>query len=73
MHKLIKKIKSLEYISLVDETSEGIRIICKKGANILGDLVRAAESERIQLTNYQMETPSLEDVFLHLTGRTLRD
>ena len=71
--ELIKKIKSLEYIRLVDETSEGIRIICKKGANILGDLVRAAESERIELTNYQMETPSLEDVFLHLTGRTLRD
>ncbi len=70
---LIEKIQSIEHIRRVDETSEGIRIISKKGTNILGDLVRAAESEGIQLTNYQMETPSLEDVFLHLTGRTLRD
>lgn len=70
---LIEKIKSMEHVRRVDETSEGIRIISKKGSNILSDLVHAAENEGIQVTNYQVEKPSLEDVFLHLTGRTLRD
>jgi len=70
---LIEKIKSIEHVRRVDETNEDIRIISKKGSNILSELVHAAESEGIQLTNFQMETPSLEDVFLHLTGRTLRD
>lgn len=71
--EILKKIKSLDNIRRVDEMEAGIRIISKKGSNILSDLVYAGESEGIQVTNFQMETPSLEDVFLHLTGRTLRD
>ena len=71
--EVVEKIKSIKNIRRVDETKNGIRIISKKGSNILSDLVHAVESESIQLTNFQMETPSLEDVFLHLTGRTLRD
>ncbi|PAV27960.1 export ABC transporter ATP-binding protein [Virgibacillus profundi] len=71
--QLIEKIKSFDHVRQVDETDEGIRIISKKGSNILSGLVLAAEKEGIQVTHYQMETPSLEDVFLHLTGKTLRD
>lgn len=70
---LIEQIKSIDHVHRVDETSDGIRIISKKGSNLLSELVHAAENQDIQLTNFQMETPSLEDVFLHLTGRTLRD
>ncbi|UJL45157.1 ABC transporter ATP-binding protein [Virgibacillus sp. NKC19-16] len=71
--KLIEKIKSFETVRQVDETQKGIRIISKKGSNILSAIVFAAEKEGIQVTHYEMETPSLEDVFLHLTGKTLRD
>lgn len=70
---LIEKIKAFGSVRQVDETNEGIRIISKKGSNILNALVHAAEEEGIEVTHYQMETPSLEDVFLHLTGKTLRD
>ncbi|WP_078380651.1 ABC transporter ATP-binding protein [Sutcliffiella halmapala] len=71
--ELVEKIKSMEHVRRIDESEQGIRIVSKKGSNILSDLVHAAESEGIQVTNFHMETPSLEDVFLHLTGRTLRD
>ncbi|GAF64292.1 ABC transporter ATP-binding protein [Bacillus sp. TS-2] len=71
--ELIEKIRSIEYIRRVEETNEGIQISAKKGVNFLSDLVRTVENEGVQLLNYQMDTPSLEDVFLHLTGRTLRD
>lgn len=71
--EVLEKIKNIQNIRQVEETDNGIRIISKKGSNILSDLVHAVESEDIQLTNFQIETPSLEDVFLHLTGRTLRD
>lgn len=71
--KLIEMMKSIETVRQVEEIDEGIRIISKKGSNILGKIVLAAEKEGIQVTHYQMETPSLEDVFLHLTGKTLRD
>lgn len=72
-NEIIEKIKSMDHVRRVDEVDEGIRIIAKKGSNILSDLVHTVEKEELKLTNFQMETPSLEDVFLHLTGRTLRD
>jgi ABC-2 type transport system ATP-binding protein len=72
-NEIMEKIKSIDNIRRVDEAGEGIRIIAKKGSHVLSDLVHTVESEGIKLTNFQMETPSLEDVFLHLTGRTLRD
>lgn len=71
--EVVEKIKSINNIRRVDETDKGIRIISKKGSNILSELVHTVESQGIQLMNFQMEKPSLEDVFLHLTGRTLRD
>ncbi|AOZ92975.1 ABC transporter ATP-binding protein [Paenibacillus crassostreae] len=70
---LIETIKSMECVRRVDEASDGIRIISKKGSNLLGDLVHASEKIGSQITHFQMEVPSLEDVFLHLTGKTLRD
>ncbi|GGB41021.1 ABC transporter ATP-binding protein [Lentibacillus populi] len=70
---LLDRIKSFTSVLQVDETNEGMRIISKKGSNILSELVHAAEKEDIQIVNFQVETPSLEDVFLHLTGKTLRD
>lgn len=71
----LESIKRNEHIRRVEETKDGngIRIISKKGSNILSDLVHAAEKHGIQITHFQQEVPSLEDVFLHLTGKTLRD
>ncbi|WP_010651377.1 daunorubicin resistance protein DrrA family ABC transporter ATP-binding protein [Oceanobacillus massiliensis] len=71
--ELLQTIRSMGHVRQVEETSDGIRIISKKGSNLLSDLVHAAEKEGIQITHFQMEIPSLEDVFLHLTGKTLRD
>lgn len=71
--ELLKAIKLLNDVRRVDETEGGIRIVCKKGSHILSNLVHTAEKEGIQITHFQMEVPSLEDVFLHLTGKTLRD
>ncbi|WP_042149623.1 daunorubicin resistance protein DrrA family ABC transporter ATP-binding protein [Paucisalibacillus sp. EB02] len=72
-YPLLESIKGMEAVRRVEETNEGIRVISKKGSNILSDLVHAAEKVDIQIIHFQMEDPSLEDVFLHLTGKTLRD
>lgn len=66
-------IKDIETVRHVEETDDGISIIAQKGSNIIAQLVHEAEKAGTALINFQMETPSLEDVFLHLTGRTLRD
>ncbi|MGG0720512.1 ABC transporter ATP-binding protein [Robertmurraya massiliosenegalensis] len=71
--ELVGTIRIMKDVRQVDETSNGLRIIVKKGSHLLSDVVHAAEKEGIQITHFQMEIPSLEDVFLHLTGKSLRD
>lgn len=69
----IAKIKAFPSVLQVEEMNDGFKILAKKGSNLLSNLVHTAEQEGIQIVNYQVEIPSLEDVFLHLTGKTLRD
>lgn len=71
--ELLNTIRMMKDVRQVDETSNGLRIIVKKGSHLLSDVVHAAEKVGIQITHFQMEIPSLEDVFLHLTGKSLRD
>jgi len=69
----MSKIKTLDSVLQVEVMEDGMKIIAKKDSNLLRDLIYTAEQEEIQIVNYNVEIPSLEDVFLHLTGKTLRD
>jgi ABC-type multidrug transport system, ATPase component len=69
----LQAIRALEGVRQAEAVNDGIRIIAKKGGNLIGRLAREAEKAGAELTHFQVETPTLEDVFLHLTGRTLRD
>ena len=44
-----------------------------KEINLFSDVIKLAEDAEIELTSVNVKTPTLEDVFLHLTGRALRD
>ena len=44
-----------------------------KGMNFLPILLTLCEKNNIILKSFQVEEPTLEDVFLHLTGRALRN
>ncbi|MBI5106886.1 MAG: ABC transporter, partial [Solirubrobacterales bacterium] len=41
------------------------------GADALADVVRALDAEDVALANLQLHSPSLDDVFLAKTGRSL--
>ena len=66
-------IQSMDTVYQVEEVGDALKIIAQKSGNIISSLVKLADKENVQILNFQMENPSLEDVFLHLTGRTLRD
>jgi ABC-2 type transport system ATP-binding protein len=41
------------------------------GASGLADVVRALDAENLRVSNLRLEEPSLDDVFLAKTGRSL--
>lgn len=71
--RLVRELQRLEPVRHVEETESGLKLIVTKQSSILSAVVQAAERLQVQITNIHVQTPSLEDVFLHLTGRTLRD
>jgi len=45
----------------------------QSGQPLIAEVVNALAAQGIAYTDIRMEQPSLEDVFLHLTGRAMRD
>lgn len=50
-----------------------LRISAKRGRRALPDVIRLAEAAGVGVQSVEIREPDLEAVFLHLTGRALRD
>ncbi|NLX91753.1 MAG: ABC transporter ATP-binding protein [Firmicutes bacterium] len=57
----------------VSQTDGNIILTVQKESDILSDIFEAASASRVKLKSLEVKTPTLEDVFLYLTGRGLRD
>jgi ABC-2 type transport system ATP-binding protein len=53
--------------------SGSVRLLVRDGSAALPELIMAANSQGARVTNVSVRAPNLEAVFLHLTGRALRD
>lgn len=71
--EFVQDLQAIESVRVVEPVDDGLKLIVRKQSNILTSVVQAAERRQVQIINIHVLTPSLEDVFLHLTGRTLRD
>ncbi|SES05774.1 ABC transporter ATP-binding protein [Salipaludibacillus aurantiacus] len=71
--ELVKELDADEAILQTIETDKGLKLIVPKGSRLLGKIFQAAERHGAQISNITVQVPTLEDVFLHLTGRKLRD
>lgn len=71
--EFLQRIESLPNVKSLSVKDPVVTVIVPKKANILNDIFRYAEETNTSITSVQIETPSIEDVFLHLTGRQLRD
>ncbi len=65
-------LERLAGIGSVQAAHDGLRISQNEPV-ALSEVFRVAEDHDVSVTNLSVQTASLEDVFLHLTGRTLRD
>lgn len=71
--EFVAELEQHELIRQVFEEDNGIKLIVPKQSPILGQIFQAADRHQCRIINLNVQEPSLEDVFLHLTGRTLRD
>jgi linearmycin/streptolysin S transport system ATP-binding protein len=65
-----------QMIDEVDEasvTEQGVGLLCREGRRLLPRLLELAEESKIDVSSVDVFEPDLEAVFLHLTGKALRD
>lgn len=70
---LIDKIKKLENVDSVTYSSNILLVTYKKGKHNLVDIIDYLKKENIHYNKIYSERPTLNDVFLELTGKELRD
>jgi ABC-2 type transport system ATP-binding protein len=70
-----EKLEALEGVDavMVDTAKEEIRVVAGRGRKVLPEAIDVIESNGLSLNSVKIEEPNLEAVFLHLTGRALRD
>ena len=71
--KYIDKIKKLENVDEVTYNSNLLLVTYKKGKNNLVSIMEYLKKEDIKYNKIYSERPTLNDVFLELTGKELRD
>lgn len=70
---MYNELKHHKDVLRASETEHGLKLIVSKGSRLLSRIFQITERHKAQVTNVNVSVPSLEDVFLHLTGRKLRD
>jgi ABC-2 type transport system ATP-binding protein len=70
---LRERIKDLADVRLLERDGRPIELECHDVKTTLVQVLSLLQELRVELTSLEMEEPNLERVFLHLTGRALRD
>ena len=68
-----EKVKSLEHILSFEERDGSVKLTFSHGDGYLMKLIKLLDETNIKYSSLNVEKPSLNDVFLELTGKDLRD
>lgn len=71
--KKLEEISNMKHVSEIVSSDKKIQISYKKGTNNLSDLIDYLKNKKIKYKRIYSELPTLNDVFLDLTGKELRD
>lgn len=69
----LRALKGSLKIKNAKQREDVITLKVQRDCDVLPDIFKAAAEKGIMLKSVDIKTPTLEDVFLHLTGRGLRD
>jgi len=69
----MEKVKDFEWVKSVEEYSNSILLNAESGEGRVADLIDFADAQGFVIISIDEHEPSLEDVFVHFTGRTIRE
>ena len=62
-----------EYVTKLETTDTGLRLYVEDGATAIPHVLRSLDAASIAINGIELHRPSLDDVFLAKTGRSLRE
>ncbi len=68
-----RALRSIPGVRTVSVENGRLRLIVSDGGSVLPDLLRSLDRDQIALRSINLSEPTLDDVFLAQTGRSLRD
>ncbi len=68
-----QRLEGLPHLRLVQPDAETLEVECRDVKQTLLQVTALLSEEQVELTSLELQEPNLEHVFLHLTGRALRD
>lgn len=67
-------VKSMTEINSVKNSSKGLIVsLSEEGTRFMPKLVERIRNERIEIKSVNLKKPTLDDVFIHFTGRGLKE
>ena len=69
----IPPLRALHGVRSIDQLPQGLRVRADGGAVLLPRLIEAIQGRGIEVASANLSRISLEDVFIHFTGRSLRE
>ena len=70
---LAKALKDIQGVQQATAADQEVSIVCAEAEDVLAAVVTKANDRGIKIRSIDIREPNLEAVFLHLTGRALRD
>jgi ABC-2 type transport system ATP-binding protein len=70
---LAETIRGIEGVLAAEVTDHQVSVVTREAEEVLASVVSAANERGIKIRSIDIREPNLEAVFLHLTGRALRD
>lgn len=67
------ELRGLADVSAVQDTESGASVVATSGPQLIAPAVLAAQRNHLAVVGVEVAQPDLEAVFLHLTGKALRD
>ncbi len=72
LEKAASLVRSKSYVMDVKIVENSLNITVKEGGKVVPDILKALSDNQFVVTNLSLSSPTLDDVFLKYTGKTIR-